>query len=364
MGLGRRRIGVLVGSGVMAVGVAALVLAAVGVFAGTAGRAQRAPTRRADRHHDHGHRPPRRRPARRRPARWSPRPTAPSPGTRRRRRPRPTMTVPGSWYGYPSILPVITTEPGWLYVRLAQRPNGSTIWVRQSDVTLSSTPYAIVVNLTTMHLLVFDNGAQIFDFPAGIGAPDDPTPPGQYFMPMQYPLARPRVRSLRPRHVGPLRHHHGLGEHGRRRHRDPRPDHLVRRLADRDDGRRHFARVHPAPRRRPGAALDHPARHADRHRRADGHRTARRIEAASGRLRAGRLPDRRAARPRPTTPSRGLVRQPADTGAIGIRRAGSRPCPRWCSRRGLHRAGGKVVALDILADPDRLRTLDLTILDA
>ncbi len=36
MGLGRRRIGVLVGSGVMAVGVAALVLAAVGVFAGTA----------------------------------------------------------------------------------------------------------------------------------------------------------------------------------------------------------------------------------------------------------------------------------------------------------------------------------------
>ena len=65
----------------------------------------------------------------------------------------PDMTVPGSWYGYPSILPVITTEPGWLYVRLAQRPNGSTIWVRQSDVTLSSTSYFIVVNLATMHLL-------------------------------------------------------------------------------------------------------------------------------------------------------------------------------------------------------------------
>ncbi len=101
------------------------------------------------------------------------------------------MTVPGSWYGYPSILPVITSEPGWLYVRLAQRPNGSTIWVRQSDVTLSSTSYDIVINLATMHLLVYDNGAQIFDFPAGIGAPDDPTPPGQYFMPMQYPSPGP-----------------------------------------------------------------------------------------------------------------------------------------------------------------------------
>ena len=103
----------------------------------------------------------------------------------------PSMTVPGSWYGYPSILPVIATAKGWLEVRLAQRPNGSTTWVQQSDVTLSNTPYAIVVDLATMHLLVYDGGTQIFDFPAGIGAPDDPTPPGQYFMPMQYPAPDP-----------------------------------------------------------------------------------------------------------------------------------------------------------------------------
>ncbi len=103
----------------------------------------------------------------------------------------PSMTVPGNWYGYASVLPVINTLPGWVEVRLAQRPNGSTIWVHQSDVTLSNTPYAIVVDLTTMHLLVYDGGTQIFDFPAGIGAPDDPTPTGQYFMPMQYPSPGP-----------------------------------------------------------------------------------------------------------------------------------------------------------------------------
>jgi lipoprotein-anchoring transpeptidase ErfK/SrfK len=100
----------------------------------------------------------------------------------------PSATVPGSWYGYPSVLPVLATEPGWLEVRLAQRPNGSTIWVQQADATLSNTPYAMVVDLTTMHLLVYEEGVQIFDFPAGIGAPDDPTPTGQYFIPIgQYP---------------------------------------------------------------------------------------------------------------------------------------------------------------------------------
>ena len=189
MGLGRRRIGVLVGSGVIAVGVAALVLAAVGVFTGTGA----APSVT-----DHAAAtttittPP-----------APPPPGTPAastlvaatdgaiPGYASPQAAAPDMTVPGSWFGYPSILPVITTEPGWLYVRLAQRPNGSTIWVRQSDVTLSSTPYFIVVNLATMHLLVYDNGAQIFDFPAGIGTPDDPTPPGQYFMPMQYPSPGP-----------------------------------------------------------------------------------------------------------------------------------------------------------------------------
>ena len=265
MGLGRRRIGVLAGAGVMAVGGAALVVAAVGVFSGTpAAPSSTHQVAVATTTTTTTTAPP-----------APPGPPASTlvattdgaiPGYASPESATPSMTVPGSWFGYPSELPVITSEPGWLYVRLAQRPNGSTIWVRQSDVTLSSTPYAIVVNLTTMHLQVFDNGAQIFDFPAGIGAPDDPTPPGQYFMPMQYPPPGPGIRSLRPRHVGPLRHHRGLGEHRRRGHRDPRADHLLRRLVDRDDGRRHFARVHTAPRRRPGAAFDHPARHADRHR--------------------------------------------------------------------------------------------------
>jgi lipoprotein-anchoring transpeptidase ErfK/SrfK len=101
------------------------------------------------------------------------------------------MIVPGSWYGYPSVLPVIATEPGWLDVRLAQRPNGSTTWVQQSQVTLSTTPYEIEVDLATMQLSVYEYGNEVLDFPAGIGVPDDPTPTGNFFMAMKVPPPNP-----------------------------------------------------------------------------------------------------------------------------------------------------------------------------
>lgn len=195
----RRRTGVLVGSGLTALGLAALVITLAGVFSGApavpsgsarAGAAA-APTTTTSSS-----------------TTTTTTTTAPVPGDpvasttvatthgsipgyASPESPAPAMTVPGSWYGYPSVLPVVSTAPGWLDVRLAQRPNGSTIWVRQSDVTLSATSYYMVVNLATEHLEVYDNGVELFDFPAGIGAPDDPTPPGQYFMPMQYPSPGP-----------------------------------------------------------------------------------------------------------------------------------------------------------------------------
>ena len=90
--------------------------------------------------------------------------------------------VPASWYGRPSVLPVIATRPGWVRVRLAQRPDGSTAWLPASDVTLSSTPYRIVVNLATTRLALYDHGRLVFSAPAGVGAEDDPTPTGEFFV--------------------------------------------------------------------------------------------------------------------------------------------------------------------------------------
>jgi L,D-transpeptidase catalytic domain len=96
--------------------------------------------------------------------------------------------VPGTWYGYPSVLPIIAEQGSWIEVRLAQRPNESTAWVPKTAVSmLGLTPYRMELNLTTMHLSVFKDDQPILDFPAGIGTPDDPTVTGQYFVTMTVP---------------------------------------------------------------------------------------------------------------------------------------------------------------------------------
>jgi lipoprotein-anchoring transpeptidase ErfK/SrfK len=99
--------------------------------------------------------------------------------------------VPASWYGRPSVLPVIGTQPGWVRVRIAQRPNGSTAWLPDSDVKLGSTPYRIVVHTATMHLALYKHGKLVFSAPAGVGTADDPTPLGEYFVAFDEPPPNP-----------------------------------------------------------------------------------------------------------------------------------------------------------------------------
>ena len=53
----------------------------------------------------------------------------------------PAGTVPiGSSWGTTKELPVIDEAPGWLEVRLPQRPNGLTGWIHACDAQLSTTP--------------------------------------------------------------------------------------------------------------------------------------------------------------------------------------------------------------------------------
>lgn len=99
--------------------------------------------------------------------------------------------VPASWYGRPSVLPVIGTQPGWVEVRLAQRPNGSSAWLPDSDIKLGSTPYRIVVHTATMHVALYHHGKLAFSAPAGVGTVDDPTPPGEYFVAFDEPPPNP-----------------------------------------------------------------------------------------------------------------------------------------------------------------------------
>lgn len=108
-----------------------------------------------------------------------------SPGRRER------GTVPATWFGRPSILPVIAIRPGWVRIRLAQRPDGSTAWLPAADVRLGSTPYRIVIDLADTHLLLYDRGRQILNAPAGVGTVDDPTPAGEFFVAFVEPPPQP-----------------------------------------------------------------------------------------------------------------------------------------------------------------------------
>jgi lipoprotein-anchoring transpeptidase ErfK/SrfK len=93
-----------------------------------------------------------------------------------------TLQVPGQWLKAASVLPVIARQPGWVEVRLAQRPNGSVAWVPAGEVALATDSYHIVIDLTTRHLQLFKDGQEVASFPAGIGVPSDPTPTGRFFV--------------------------------------------------------------------------------------------------------------------------------------------------------------------------------------
>jgi len=72
-------------------------------------------------------------------------------------------------------------EPGWLEVFLPVRPNGTTGFVLESDVTLSSHDYHIEVTLSTYRLKAYKGDQVILDAPIAAASANTPTPGGLYF---------------------------------------------------------------------------------------------------------------------------------------------------------------------------------------
>jgi lipoprotein-anchoring transpeptidase ErfK/SrfK len=97
------------------------------------------------------------------------------------------MMVPGAWYGRSSVLPVVNQSATRVKVRLARRPNESTIWVDRRDVSLDRSTDAIVVDISAHRLYVFRDGAQRGSYPVGVGVPATPTPTGTYFLAFHAP---------------------------------------------------------------------------------------------------------------------------------------------------------------------------------
>jgi len=108
----------------------------------------------------------------------------------------PFATLPNpTREGYPLIVSVLETSGDWLHVRLPMRPNGTTGWIRASDVRTWVVPTRIEVNLTTHRLTVYDGDSDdvLFDTDVATGRPNTPTPVGDFYVDIVNPLGHHRV---------------------------------------------------------------------------------------------------------------------------------------------------------------------------
>jgi lipoprotein-anchoring transpeptidase ErfK/SrfK len=102
--------------------------------------------------------------------------------------PAPAKTLPNPWLlnneadkQIPQVFLVEEQRPDWVKVLLADRPNGSTGWVRASDVQLTPNPYHMQVRLGDHKIAVFQGTNSIYEGQVAIGASGTPTPPGKYY---------------------------------------------------------------------------------------------------------------------------------------------------------------------------------------
>ena len=81
----------------------------------------------------------------------------------------------------PLVLLVQEQRPDWLKVMLPVRPNGSTGWVRTSDVTLESHDYRILVELGAYRITVWKGAEVLLQEPVGLGTAATPTTVGHFY---------------------------------------------------------------------------------------------------------------------------------------------------------------------------------------
>ena len=94
--------------------------------------------------------------------------------------------------GSPRVF-LIETGPvdGWVEVSLPVRPNGSTGWVRASDLDLRVLDFKIFVDLSDRRLRLQRGDELVLESEVAIGSPQNPTPTGDYFVTDVVELADP-----------------------------------------------------------------------------------------------------------------------------------------------------------------------------
>lgn len=80
------------------------------------------------------------------------------------------------------VLLALEVGDAWTKVQLPVRPNGSTGWVRSSEISLTGHDFSITVDLTKHEIVVTNGDREVTRSPVGVGRADRPTPGGEYFI--------------------------------------------------------------------------------------------------------------------------------------------------------------------------------------
>lgn len=89
------------------------------------------------------------------------------------------VSLPGQ---IPLTFLVIEQQDDWLHVYLPVRPNGSSGWVRASEVNLATTEYKVEVRLADHKLLLHKGDEVVMEVAVGVGREEVPTPGGVYYI--------------------------------------------------------------------------------------------------------------------------------------------------------------------------------------
>jgi lipoprotein-anchoring transpeptidase ErfK/SrfK len=98
--------------------------------------------------------------------------------------PTRTLPNPNPFYGpeFPRVFLVKEQKGDWLDVMLPMRPNGTTGWIKQSDVEIAPpVDYRIVVELGAHRLSLYQRNVLVMQEPVGVGRAATPTTVGFFY---------------------------------------------------------------------------------------------------------------------------------------------------------------------------------------
>jgi lipoprotein-anchoring transpeptidase ErfK/SrfK len=74
------------------------------------------------------------------------------------------------------------SKRGWVQVLLPIRPNGTTGWIKTTDVRVTPNKFHIVIERGAHQITVYDGEKVMIQEPVAVGADETPTPTGNYYL--------------------------------------------------------------------------------------------------------------------------------------------------------------------------------------